>query len=115
MTKKPQSDASSSKPLSEASSDNFLEDFDEYIQGIEQATSVHLLDTRTQNETEQLFSDAIRVVDKATEIMGDIGDAVTWYRSEPLSEFAGKTAQALVDEHRADEVIQYLSAIRSET
>lgn len=42
---------------------------------------------------------------------GSIGQALAWYRSEPLPEFGGRTAESLVKSGRAASVRDYLDHV----
>lgn len=46
------------------------------------------------------------VLQAATSLTGDRARALTWYLTEPLSPFDGKTADALVREGRSADVIR---------
>lgn len=51
------------------------------------------------------------IVSKATELMGEVGYAVVWFRHQPLDDFAGKTAERLVAEGEGQAVLLHLRAL----
>lgn len=53
-------------------------------------------------------SDKELVLQAATALTGDRAKALTWYLTEPLSPFDGKTAEALVREGAAADVIRLI-------
>jgi uncharacterized protein (DUF2384 family) len=53
----------------------------------------------------------VRVLTAATEITGDDKRAAFLLRNEPLRAFGYKTADALIQEGRADDVIAYLESL----
>lgn len=64
-------------------------------------------DPRLQNHMREL----LRVLMVATELSGDASRAAFLIRSEPLRALASKTADELVQEGRADDVIAYLESL----
>lgn len=62
---------------------------------------------RTQRRLRQL----VEVINKVEPRFGSAMMAYAWYRSEPLSGFAGQTAMQLVREGRADDVLDYIDAV----
>ena len=53
-----------------------------------------------------------RIVTEATELCGSPGQAVIWFRYQPLAGFDGHTAQELVEEGMAPAVLDYLRELR---
>jgi hypothetical protein len=53
------------------------------------------------------------VIKAATDLSGDVHRAVSWYKNEPLSAFASKTAEQLVREGRTEDVLQYLVSLEA--
>lgn len=51
-----------------------------------------------------------RVIAAAAVIMGGSKQAASWYRT-PLADFAGRTAEALVAEGRAEDVVRYIESL----
>jgi hypothetical protein len=52
----------------------------------------------------------IRVLAAALNASGDLGKALQWFRNEPLPPFAYKTAEQLVADGRADDVIRLIDS-----
>ena len=51
------------------------------------------------------------ILHRITPWAGSIGQALAWYRSEPLPEFGGRTAESLVKSGRASSVRDYLDHV----
>lgn len=62
---------------------------------------------------QDFLREAMRVIKPATDLNGDLNKALFWYRNEPLSVFGYKTAESLVSEGRADDVLRYVAAIEA--
>ena len=62
---------------------------------------------------QDFLREALRVIKAATDLRGDLQQAIFWYRNEPLSAFAYKTAERLVSEGRADAVLAYVSSLEA--
>lgn len=56
---------------------------------------------------------ALRVIKAAFDLSGDLGKALFWYRNEPLSPFEYKTAERLVSEGRADDLLRYVVSLEA--
>ena len=55
-----------------------------------------------------------KVLAAATAVAGgDLEAAILWYRNEPLAPFDGRTAESLVAEGRAADVLNLLESIRA--
>ena len=52
-----------------------------------------------------------RIVAAAAEIVGDDARAAVWFRHQPLTGFAGQTAEELVSTGHADAVLKHLDAL----
>lgn len=57
--------------------------------------------------------EALRVLKAAFDLSGDMQVALRWYRTEPLSTFRYVTAETLVSQGRADDVINYIESLRA--
>ncbi|AET92569.1 hypothetical protein BYI23_C004230 [Burkholderia sp. YI23] len=62
---------------------------------------------------QRFLRDALRVIRAATDISSDVTKALFWYRNEPLQVFNYKTAEQLVSESRADDVLRYVSSLEA--
>lgn len=54
-----------------------------------------------------------RIIAKASELSGDEGRAIIWFRHQPIIGFDGRTAEELVEDGRADAVIWYLETLEN--
>ncbi len=57
--------------------------------------------------------DALRVIEAATDLSGAADKASLWFENENLAAFAFKTAEQLVREGRADDLLAYLHALKA--
>lgn len=55
----------------------------------------------------------LQIVTAAAELLGNTPQALSWFRSHPVSTFDSKTVQQLVLEGRADAVLAYLESLQS--
>jgi hypothetical protein len=55
--------------------------------------------------------ESLRVIKAATDLNGDVSTALFWYRNEPLREFGYKTAETLVSDGRADDLLRFLASL----
>lgn len=62
---------------------------------------------------EKASSDAMRVILAATEFLGEANTASSWFKNEPLSAFAFKTAEHLVAQGRTEDVLRYLASLEA--
>ena len=62
---------------------------------------------------QEFLREALRVIKAATDLNGDLNKALFWYRNEPLSVFGYKTAETLVSEGRADDLLRYVASIQA--
>ena len=56
---------------------------------------------------------ALRVIKAAVDLNGDVYTALFWYRNEPLAPFDYKTAETLVADGRADDVVRFVSSLQA--
>ncbi|RQS68134.1 DUF2384 domain-containing protein [Burkholderia sp. Bp8963] len=62
---------------------------------------------------QRFLRDALRVIRAATDISGDVQNALYWYRNEPLPLFDYKTAEQLVSEERTEDVLRYVASLEA--
>ncbi len=62
---------------------------------------------------QDFLREAVRVIKAATDLTGDLGKAVFWYRNEPLSVFGYKTPERLVSEGRTDDLLRYVTSLEA--
>ena len=62
---------------------------------------------------QRFLREAVRVLRAASDVSGDISLAMFWYRNEPLPVFGYKTAEQLVSDGRAEDVIRYVVSLEA--
>ncbi|WP_248633228.1 antitoxin Xre/MbcA/ParS toxin-binding domain-containing protein [Cereibacter changlensis] len=62
-------------------------------------------------KTQKRLREMVEILNRVEPRFGSALIAYAWYRSEPLSGFAGLTAMQLVREGRAAEVMDYIDAV----
>jgi hypothetical protein len=62
---------------------------------------------------QRFLREAVRVIRAATDLSGDVNRATFWYRNEPLAPFGYKTAETLVSEGRAEDVLRYVMSLEA--
>ena len=62
---------------------------------------------------QDFLREALRIIKAATDLRGDLDAALFWYRNEPLSVFEYKTAERLVSEGRAEDLLRYLGSLEA--
>lgn len=62
---------------------------------------------------QDFIREALRVIKAATDLNGDLRRALFWYRTEPLALFGYRTAERLVAEGRADDVLAYVASLEA--
>lgn len=63
---------------------------------------------QTEMPRQEHSPEARRVIDAATDLSGDLTQALLWYRNEPLKVFGNRTAEVLVAEGRIEDVLRYI-------
>jgi uncharacterized protein (DUF2384 family) len=84
-----------------------VEELAEAAQVHRNSLRVHPEGPRIQNYLRQV----VRVLVTAEAIFGSRDTAVLWMRNEPLAPFQYRTAHALINRDRTDDVIEYLTSI----
>jgi hypothetical protein len=62
---------------------------------------------------QRFLREAVRVIRAAVDLSGDVNRALFWYRNEPLQPFGYKTAEQLVSEGRADDLLRYIESLEA--
>jgi|SRR5664279_5575328 len=62
---------------------------------------------------QDFIREALRVIKAATDLNGDLRRALFWYRTEPLAAFGYQSAERLVVERRADDVLSYIASLEA--
>ncbi|MBP0482138.1 antitoxin Xre/MbcA/ParS toxin-binding domain-containing protein [Sagittula salina] len=63
------------------------------------------------DKTQRRLRELVEVLNKVAPRFGSDLIAYAWYRSEPLAGFDGRTAMTLVQEGRAQDVLDYIDAV----
>lgn len=67
----------------------------------------------TSASVQNFLREALRVIRAATDLCGDVDRALFWYRNEPLQPFGYKTAEQLVSDGRAEDVLRYVASLEA--
>ena len=62
---------------------------------------------------QDFIREALRVIKAATDLNGELPRALWWYRNEPLAAFKYQTAERLVSQGRADDVLSYVESLEA--
>ena len=62
---------------------------------------------------QDFIREALRVIKAATDLNGELPRALWWYRNEPLAVFKYQTAERLVSQGRADDVLSYVESLEA--
>jgi len=62
-------------------------------------------------KTQGRFREMLEIVGRVADWAGGEQQALAWYRAEPIPEFGGRTAEALVKEGKATAVREYLDHV----
>lgn len=57
--------------------------------------------------------EALRVIKAGTDISGDVGRALFWFRHDPLSVFGYKTPEQVVSEGRTEDLLRYVASLEA--
>ncbi|MEO8923212.1 MAG: DUF2384 domain-containing protein [Caldimonas sp.] len=67
----------------------------------------------SSRSVQEYLREALRVIKAATELNGELRRGLFWYRNEPLSAFGYTTAERLVSQGRADDVLRYVASLEA--
>ncbi len=62
---------------------------------------------------QEYLRQTLRVIKAAVDLNGDVYDALFWFRNEPLAPFDYKTAETLVADGRADDVVRFVTSLQA--
>ncbi len=65
----------------------------------------------TSRSIQELMREAVRVIRAATDLCGDVNQALFWYRNEPLAVFQYQTPEQLVVGKRGDDLLRYVMSL----
>ncbi|QDQ84775.1 DUF2384 domain-containing protein [Paraburkholderia megapolitana] len=86
------------------------------MQVFAQQARVHCDVVRCSPESASVQSflrEALRVIRAAVDVRGDVSATLFWYRNQPLVVFDYKTAERLVSEGRADDLLRYVLSLEA--
>ena len=64
-------------------------------------------------KVDQALNPVLSILNMATEMAGNEGQAAIWFKHQPIPGWAGKTAYDLVGEGQSGKVLAYLEAARA--
>ena len=94
----------------------FSEALDMDLQTLAEQAHVHrntLARAPNSRAIQDFLRQALRVIKAATDLNGNVGTALFWYRNEPLAPFGYKTAEQLVADGRADDLLDYIASLEA--
>jgi hypothetical protein len=62
---------------------------------------------------QDFLRESLRVIKAATDLNGDLGRALFWFRNEPLAVFGYRTPERLVSEGRTDDLLRYVMSLEA--
>lgn len=65
----------------------------------------------SSNKTQRRLRELVEILNKVEPRFGSELMAYAWYRSEPLPGFDGRTAMQLVQDGKAQQVLEYIDAV----
>lgn len=84
------------------------------LQAIAQLAGVHRNTVRSYPQSTELQSylrNALRVVQAAVDLRGNVADAIFWFRNAPIRELGRETADRLVSRGRTEAVLKYIDSL----
>lgn len=94
----------------------FAEALDYPLQVVAELAHVHRNTVRNNPYSPDLqgyMRDAVRVLQAAADLRGDIDEALFWFKNYPIRDFDRKTADRLVAEGKAEAVLRYLRSLEA--
>lgn len=94
----------------------FAEVLDYPLQVVAELAHVHRNTVRNNPYSPDLqgyMRDAVRVLQAAADLRGDVDEALFWFKNHPIRDFDRKTADRLVAEGKAEAVLRYLRSLEA--
>ncbi len=94
----------------------FAEVLDYPQQTIAELAHVHRNTVRNNPYSPDLqnyMRDAVRVLQAASDLRGNIDEALFWFKNHPIRDFERKTADRLVADGKAEAVLRYLRSLEA--
>lgn len=64
-------------------------------------------------DLQRYMRDCVRVLQAATDLRGNVSEALFWFRNHPIRDLERKTADRLVAEGKAEAVLGYLDSLEA--
>lgn len=94
----------------------FAEVLDYPLQVVAELAHVHRNTVRNNPYSPDLqgyMRDAVRVLQAAADLRGNVGEALFWFKNHPIRDFDRKTADRLVAEGKAEAVLRYMRSLEA--
>ncbi|MEW6168615.1 MAG: DUF2384 domain-containing protein [Pseudomonadota bacterium] len=94
----------------------FAEALDYPLHVIAELAHVHRNTVRNNPYSPDLqgyMRDAVRVLQAAADLRGDVDEALFWFKNHPIRDFDRKTADRLIAEGKAEAVLRYLRSLEA--
>lgn len=94
----------------------FAEILDYPVRVVAELAHVHRNTVRNNPYSPDLqgyMRDAVRVLQAAADLRGDVNEALFWFKNHPIRDFDRKTADRLVADGKADAVLRYLRSLEA--
>lgn len=94
----------------------FAEALDYPLQMVAELAHVHRNTVRNNPyslDLQDYMRNAVRVLQAAADLRGNVDEALFWFRNHPLRDFDRKTADRLVAEGKTEAVLRYLRSLES--
>jgi uncharacterized protein (DUF2384 family) len=94
----------------------FAEALDYPLQVMAELAHVHRNTVRNNPYSADLqgyMRDAVRVLQAAADLRGDVDEALFWFKNHPIRDFDRKTADRLVADGKAEAVLSYLRSLEA--
>lgn len=94
----------------------FATAFDYPLQQMAELAHVHRNTVRNNPyspDLQRYMRDAVRVLQAASDLRGDVGSALFWFRNHPIRDFDRKTADHLVADGKTEAVLGYLATLEA--
>jgi len=92
----------------------FATELDYSLQQVAELAHVHRNTVRNNPyspDLQRYMRDAVRVLQVAVDLRGDLGGALFWFRNHPIRDFDRKTADHLVADGKTEAVLGYLATL----
>ena len=101
-------------PPAVLSPNRYCEALDIDLQTLAEQAHVHrstLGSVPGSQDIQNFLREALRVIEVASDVSGDLHKALRWYRHEPLSVFDHNTPELVVCKGRTDALLRYIASL----